>query len=160
MIELTVRLIASLAIVLGLLLVTVRVAGRRFRTRAGAPLRVVHRQALSRSSAVTVVEVGSRVLVLGSTEHQINLLAELDPEELEDPDLALPIDEADVLEMPAPTRIGAHRAAPRTARTSTSAATGSGGVRSARPGTSGALGGSVLSPQTWRQAFAAARGQA
>jgi len=83
MVELTVRLIGSLAIVVGLLLVTVRIGGRRFKSRTDAPVRVVHRQALSRTSTVTVVEVGSRVLVLGTTEHQISVLAELDHTELE-----------------------------------------------------------------------------
>jgi flagellar protein FliO/FliZ len=79
MIELTIRLIGSLAVVVGLLLVTVRIGARRFRPRAGAPVRVLHRQSLSRSTSVAVVEVGGRVLVLGATEHQISVLTELDP---------------------------------------------------------------------------------
>lgn len=79
MIELTIRLIGSLAVVVGLLLVTVRIGARKFRPRAGAPVRVLHRQALSRGTSVAVVEVGGRVLVLGATEHQISVLTELDP---------------------------------------------------------------------------------
>ena len=51
--------------------------------RRDALVRVVHRQPLSRTSAVAVVTVGSRVLVLGTTEHQVQLLTELDAEELE-----------------------------------------------------------------------------
>ena len=51
---------------------------------ARTPLvQVVHRQPLSRGTAVVVVSVGGRVLVLGTTEHQVRVLAELDPEELE-----------------------------------------------------------------------------
>ena len=46
-------------------------------------MRIVHRQALSRGTAVAVVEVGNRVLVLGTTEHQVNVLAELDEGELD-----------------------------------------------------------------------------
>ena len=77
MIELTVRLVVSLAIVVGLLLLTARLGSRRFRSGAGAPVKVLHRQALSRTSSIAVVEVGSRTLVLGTTEHQISVLTEL-----------------------------------------------------------------------------------
>lgn len=83
MLELTIRLIVSLAIVVGLLLLLARISARRFGSQKGALVQVVHRQPLSRTSAVSVVSVGSRVLVLGTTEHRINVLAELDPEELE-----------------------------------------------------------------------------
>ena len=85
MVELAVRLVFSLAVVVGLLLLTVKVGGRKFRPRNGAAVRIVHRQALSRGTAVAVVEVGNRVLVLGTTEHQVNVLAELDEGELEGP---------------------------------------------------------------------------
>lgn len=84
MLELTIRLIVSLAIVVGLLLLLARISARRFGSQKGALVQVVHRQPLSRTSAVSVVSVGSRVLVLGTTEHKINVLAELDPTELED----------------------------------------------------------------------------
>ena len=80
MLELTIRLIVSLAIVVGLLLLLARFGARKFRGQAGALVRVVHRQPLSRTSAVAVVTVGSRVLVLGTTEHQVSILTELDPE--------------------------------------------------------------------------------
>src|SRR5689334_24140735 len=83
MLELTVRLIVSLAIVIGLLLVLARFGARKFRGGTDALVHVVHRQPLSRTSAVAVVTVGSRVLVLGTTEQQISVLAELEPDELE-----------------------------------------------------------------------------
>ena len=82
MIELTVRLVVSLAIVVGLLLLTARLGSRRFRSGSGAPVKVLHRQALSRTSSIAVVEVGSRTLVLGATEHQINVLTELHASDL------------------------------------------------------------------------------
>ncbi len=82
MAELAIRTVFSLLVVLGLLLVLTRVAGRRYRGRTGA-VRVVQRQALSRGSAVTVVEVGRRTLVLGVTEQQVQVLAELEPGELD-----------------------------------------------------------------------------
>ncbi|MFL6107103.1 MAG: flagellar biosynthetic protein FliO [Marmoricola sp.] len=160
MLELTIRLVVSLSIVVGLLLLLARFGARKFRGSTGALVHVVHRQALSRTSSVSVVTVGSRVLVLGTTEQQISVLTELDPDELEIDDvaeLALVADleptelsaqtastevTPDVPAAPAPARShrGSHRAAPA-ARTATD--------------TVGPLAGSVLSPQTWRQAFSA-----
>ena len=163
MAELIIRLVASLAVVVGLMLLLARFVGKRYGTRAGAPVQVLHRQPLSRSSSVAVVTVGSRVLVVGTTDHQVSLLAELDPEELEVADADLedadaldtvdPLDEP--LEVPTlrtlvPTRTaqpGAHRGARRAE------------VPRREPD-AGALAGSVLSPQTWRQALAAATGKA
>ena len=161
MLELTIRLIVSLSIVVGLLLLLARFGARKFRGSTGALVHVVHRQALSRTSSVSVVTVGSRVLVLGTTEQQISVLTELDPDELEIEDvaeLALVADlepsglseqtvSTEVAEVapaaPVPPRShrGSHRAAPA-ARNTTTAVTGP-------------LAGSVLSPQTWRQAFSA-----
>lgn len=216
MIELTVRLVASLAIVVGLLLLTVRLGGRRFRPKAGTPMRVVHRQALTRSSSLLVVEVGRRSLVLGATEHQINVLAELDESEV----VASLLHE-EIIDMEAVRRAGlapeshpvpapARTPAPRSggARKAVDRAPGarkaigggaSGGRRvlegtpggrralESTPGTrraskpqprrragsralrpepaalnpaSGALAGSILSPQTWRVALAATKGRA
>lgn len=175
MLELTIRLIVSLAIVVGLLLVLAKFGARKFRGNAGALVHVVHRQALSRTSSVSVVTVGSRVLVLGTTEQQISVLTELDPDELEldevaeltllpqaqDEDLLAlvtgPTGEPTVepsaeravetvVEPPAARRTpGSHRGSHRAAP---AARTG------AAPAT-GPLAGSVLSPQTWKQAFSA-----
>ena len=89
MIELTVRLVFSLAVVLGLLLLCARLAGRRFQGRRDALVRVVHRQPISRNASVSIVSVGSRVLVLGATDQQVRLLAELDAGEVEE----LPLEE-------------------------------------------------------------------
>jgi flagellar protein FliO/FliZ len=131
MLELTIRLIVSLAIVVGLLLLLARFGARRFRGQSGALVRVVHRQPLSRTSAVAVVTVGSRVLVLGTTEHQVSILTELEPEELE---IELPevVDEPEV----------------RPVRRPIDPAELSDAIEARDP-----LAGSVLSPQTWRQAF-------
>ena len=85
MLELTVRLIASLAVVVGLMLLLARLVGKRYGTRAGAPVQVLHRQPLSRSASVAVITVGGRVLVVGTTDHQVSLLTELDPDELGEP---------------------------------------------------------------------------
>ena len=210
------RLIASLAVVVGLMLLLARLVGKRYGARAGAPVQVLHRQQLSRSASVAVITVGSRVLVVGSTDHQVSLLTELDPEELADAELdgavdldltqAVPLEPAtpDLDTTAAPTRAriaslaslsslsalaslaqrgaqrGAHRgAAPREEAAAivqpvppvetVEVVQVVEAVRPARrPATAtrapstdaGALAGSVLSPQTWRQAFAAATGKA
>jgi flagellar protein FliO/FliZ len=131
MLELTIRLIVSLAIVVGLLLLLARFGARRFHGQAGALVRVVHRQPLSRTSSVAVVTVGSRVLVLGTTEHQVSILTELDPDEL-DPEV---LDEPEA-------------ATPRRTSRVIDASDLSDAIEPRDP-----LAGSVLSAQTWRQAF-------
>lgn len=83
MLALTVRLLCSLAVVVGLMLLLARFAGRRFQARPGAPIQVMHRQQIGRGQSVAVVAVGTRVLVIGATEHQVTLLTEVEPDEIE-----------------------------------------------------------------------------
>lgn len=82
MFELVLRLVFSLAVVLGLMLLVARVAQRRLGGRAGAPLAVLHRQAVGRHASVAVVAVGGRTLLLGVTEQQVRMITELDAAEL------------------------------------------------------------------------------
>lgn len=186
MLELTLRLIASLALVVGLLLLVVRIGGRRFQGRADAPVRVVHRQALSRGSAVAVLEIGGRVLVVGTTDHQVSMLTELDPEDLAGAEggaaaapFASALDSAvRELHVVPSSETETETVEPAEAAEEPLAATGTdaapvvrrrGGAHAARrsdrpartprPGEAGALAGSVLSPDTWKQAVAAARGR-
>ena len=149
MTELAIRLVFSLAVVVGLLLLLGRVAGRRFQAKAGAVVQVVHRQPLSRGTGVAVVTVGERVLVLGTTEQQVTLLTELEPdelllEELEPQMLHPELVHDRAAEEPrrraVPNKGHSHRAAPLTK--------------------DGQLAGSVLSAETWRQALKVARGTA
>lgn len=143
MVELVVRLVFSLGIVLGLLMVLIKFSSKRFSGSTDALVRVVHRQPLSRTSSIAVVTVGSRVLVIGTTEQQVALLTELDPEELED----LAVDGAPAAELAAtPEQAPASAPAP-------AAGTHTGPLT---PAQHGALAGSILSAQTWRQALAAA----
>ena len=138
MLELAVRLVFSLSIVVGLLLLLARFSAKRFTSGADAPVRVLHRQSLSRNGSVALVAVGDRVLVLGTTDQQVSLLTELDPDEVD---------------IPEPTSIFRPREG--------EAAAASASVE--RPATAAtsldqptAIAGSILSPQTWRQAFDAA----
>lgn len=138
MAELALRLVFSLAVVIGLLLLLSRFASKRFRGRSGAAIQVLHRQALSRGSGVAVVTVAGRVLVLGTTDHEVTLLTELEPEELEleiesHGHVATTAEEQPVRVVPT------HRAASQQTK-------------------DGPLAGSVLSPDTWRQALKVTRG--
>jgi flagellar protein FliO/FliZ len=183
MLELAIRLVFSLAVVVGLLLLLAKFAGRRFSGGKDALITVVHRQHLSRGSAVSVVSVGSRVLVLGTTEHQVSVLAELDPEEvaehltgetatehlaargsLEGPNEFEDFDEFDELGardwdgevVPVPAAIAARAAVTPPARPAPEATVSRLGRRPSNRTQDGPLTGSVLSVDTWRQALAAA----
>ena len=127
MLELAVRVGVSLCVVLGLLWATARVGSRRLGGGSRSLVRVRGRQALSRTSSLAVVEVGSRVLVVGVSDGGVRLLTELDPEELEaEAPSAEPASSAPVRRPLVPAQ-GA-----------------------------GALAGSLLSAQTWKQALSAA----
>lgn len=133
MLELAVRLILSLSLVLGLLLLIARLGGRKFRGKRDAMVQILHRQHLTRSSTISVVSVGSKVLVLGTTEHQVRVLTELDPDEVEFPELEPAADDAD------------------------DAVASKSLVSVPKQGVSNSpLAGSVLSVDTWKQALAAA----
>ncbi|WP_148575474.1 FliO/MopB family protein [Nocardioides caldifontis] len=180
MVELVVRLVFSLAVVIGMLLLIARFSAKRFKGGANAPIKVLHRQPLSRSSSVAVVTVGSRVLVLGTTEQQVQLLTELDPEELEvmDPTLESELDQlaAPVVAAPAaaPAPVAARTFEPATFAPAAALAASvedapvqrKAKVRRKQaaaprpvPVTDGPLAGSLLSAQTWKQALAAATGR-
>ncbi|WP_323793303.1 flagellar biosynthetic protein FliO [Nocardioides sp.] len=172
MTALVVRMVLSLCIVLGLLLLTARVAGKRYRTGDESAVKILQRQSLSRSSTVTVVSVGNRVLVLGTTEQQVRVLAELDPHEL-GADASHPAQPAEPAEpqglyaVPEATptdfarTLLAAQASERPAgrhRAATPAVPAVPAVAAGRPGQdpeAGALAGSLLSPTTWRQALQA-----
>jgi flagellar protein FliO/FliZ len=85
MVELVIRVVLSLAVVLGLFWMVARTGSRRLGGRDRALMRVRSRQSLSRSSSLAVVEVGSRVLVVGVSDGGVRLLTELDPADLEAP---------------------------------------------------------------------------
>ena len=130
MLELTLRVVFSLAVVIGLLWFVARTGTKRFGGAARSMVRVVARQPLARSASLAVVEVGERVLVVGISENGVRLLTEMDPSELPD-------ERMDVPAAPGPRAVAVVGGARKAAPTST-------------------LGGSVISAQTWRQAWAAA----
>jgi flagellar protein FliO/FliZ len=95
LLALLVRVVVSLGVVLAVMwgaatvLRRSGVAGTAATGRRGvrrkAPVEIVSRHGLSRGAFVTVVRFGGRALVLGVTEHQVSLLTEIDPAELDTP---------------------------------------------------------------------------
>ena len=132
MLELTIRLLFSLAVVIGLLLLITRLSARRMRGPADSLIKLVERKALSRTSAISVVTVGGHVLVVGTTEHEVRLLTEFDASEIE---LSAP---GHLLSLSPEERREPDREA-AVAQTATTARAGS-----------------ILSAQTWKQALTAA----
>src|SRR5690348_1989812 len=81
------RVLLSLAVVLGLMWVMARrVRGRATgrRARGGALVDMVARQQLSRNASIGVVRVLDRAFVVGITEQQLSVLAEMDAEAVAD----------------------------------------------------------------------------
>jgi flagellar protein FliO/FliZ len=77
-IELTVRIVFSLLIVLGLMWGMARLVRRPLGTRKGGLIDVLGRQQLSRGASVAVVRVADKAMVLGVTDAQVTLLTETD----------------------------------------------------------------------------------
>ncbi|HET9421699.1 MAG TPA: flagellar biosynthetic protein FliO [Nocardioides sp.] len=165
--EMMLRLALSLALVFALLSVVSRIAARRFQGGTQSPLRVLHRQGLSKGSSMAVVAVGERVLLVGATEHQVQLITELDGDELAAFELGqlMSKEEADPTE-----RKGALASFDRFLVAATTrkppdddAPERPPAPRRRPPGTAGppdgVLAGSLLSGRTWRQAAQAVTGR-
>ncbi|HEY4410249.1 MAG TPA: flagellar biosynthetic protein FliO [Acidimicrobiia bacterium] len=112
LVVLLVRVVVSLGVVLAVMAGAAAVlrrsglagtagAGRRGPGRP-RPVQIVSRHGLSRGASITVVRLGERGLVLGVTDHQVTLLTEIDPAELE-----APPDESPMTAGPPAPRIGA-----------------------------------------------------
>lgn len=80
-----VSLLVTFAVVIGLAYVTSRFLGQKMgRYSAGGSQKVLASLPLGANRGVFVVEVAGRFLVLGVTDHNVNLLVEItDPEEME-----------------------------------------------------------------------------
>jgi flagellar biogenesis protein FliO len=89
--------IIKVALVFGLLWVTLRVVARlngpkmggavgRRRDPVARPVEVLGRSPLGRSASVSVVRLGDRCFALGVTEQNVNLLTEVDIDLTEPPD--------------------------------------------------------------------------
>jgi flagellar protein FliO/FliZ len=78
-----IRLILSLAFIAVVLLFAARVAKKRGLGQGNGLIEVVARQRMGRASSVNVVRIADVVLVVGATEEQVTLLAEVDAESVE-----------------------------------------------------------------------------
>jgi flagellar protein FliO/FliZ len=125
-----VRLVLSLAFVAAVLWFAARLAQKRGLGQGNGLIEVVARQRMGRSSTVNVVRIADVCLVVGATEEQVTLLAEVDAEA---------VDAALSARRP-PARLHAAPAAGEEA----------GAVAvAARPASSGALAGSVFDRAGW-----------
>ena len=79
-----IRLILSLGFVALVLFYAARLAKKRGLGQGNGVIEVVARQRMGRSSTVNVVRVADLVLVVGATEEQVTLLAEVDGDVLEE----------------------------------------------------------------------------
>jgi len=126
-----VRLILSLGFIAVVLLYAARLAKKKGLGQSNGLIEVVARQRMGRASTVNVVRIADVVLVIGATEEQITLLAEVDSE-IVDSALA-------TRRVPAPRPPAADSATPSAAGAPVVAARTS----------SGALAGSVFDPAGW-----------
>lgn len=75
-----IRLILSLGFIAVVLLYAARLAKKKGLGQGNGLIEVVARQRMGRSSTVNVVRIADVVLVIGATEEQVTLLAEVDSE--------------------------------------------------------------------------------
>jgi flagellar protein FliO/FliZ len=75
-----IRLILSLGFIAVVLLYAARLAKKRGLGQSSNLIEVVARQRMGRTSSVNVIRIADVVLVVGATEEQVTLLAELDAE--------------------------------------------------------------------------------
>jgi flagellar protein FliO/FliZ len=78
-----IRLILSLGFIAVVLLWAARLAKKKGLGQGNGVIEVVARQRMGRSSSVNVIRVADVVLVIGATEEQVTLLAEVDGEAVE-----------------------------------------------------------------------------
>jgi len=123
-----IRLILSLGFIAVVLLYGARLAKKRGLGQGNGLIEVVARQRMGRSSTLNVVRIADVVLVVGATEEQVTLLAEVDADAVD----------AALRERRAPAPIGAAE----------DGSIGDSPVLGARPST-GALAGSVFDRNGW-----------
>jgi flagellar protein FliO/FliZ len=75
-----IRLVLSLGFIAAVLLFAARLAKKRGLGQGNGLIEVVARQRMGRTSTVNVVRIADVVLVIGATEEQVTLLAEVDSE--------------------------------------------------------------------------------
>lgn len=151
------RLLVSMAVVLGIMWVLARRMRRGGGARGVRVIEVLDRTNLSRSASVAVVRVGERALVLGVADAQVSVLGETDlaaaQQARADSGAGKRTRGAAHRTMRVPVAVAGAPGAPvAPVRRDTPAAAPHEGQ-----GSSGALAGSALSAQTWRQTIESLR---
>jgi flagellar protein FliO/FliZ len=139
-----IRVIVSLGVVLGLLWFLQRRLTRGAKAKSsGSPVTIVTKQAISPKASVVVIDVEGMRLLLGVTEHSVNVLQSSDAP-------AVPASAEVFAESLSRAAVGSGRSTTR----STGLLTDFGlGDKSGQ----GAFAGSILSPSTWKQMASAFR---
>ena len=114
-----IRLILSLGFIAVVLLYAARLAKKKGLGQGNGLIEVVARQRMGRSSTVNVVRIADVVLVIGATEEQVTLLAEVDAEAV---DTALAERRVPAPRRPPTAAVARRRAAPRAGRPHVAAA--------------------------------------
>ena len=78
-----IRLVLSLGFIAAVLVFASRLAKKRGLGQGNGLIEVVARQRMGRASSVSVLRVAGRVLVVGSTDEQVTLLAEMEDDEVQ-----------------------------------------------------------------------------
>jgi flagellar protein FliO/FliZ len=78
-----IRLVLSLGFIAAVLVFASRLAKKRGLGQGNGLIEVVARQRMGRASSVSVLRVAGRVLVIGSTDEQVTLLAEMEDDEVQ-----------------------------------------------------------------------------
>lgn len=131
----------SFVVVIGLMWLTARVLRGKLGVRGAGALEVVARQQVGRGASVAILRIADRAIVVGVTEHGVTLLGD-------------PITDLATLaatEPEAPPSSGTDSQAVFAARGTLTGSSSAPALPGAPP--AGRLGGSVLSPATWRQAL-------
>jgi flagellar protein FliO/FliZ len=120
-----IRLILSLGFIAVVLLYAARLAKKKGLGQGNGLIEVVSRQRLGRTSTVNVVRIADVVLVIGATEEQVTLLAEVDSETVDSVLAERRVPTPRLAAEPAVAGAAAGAAAPAYARTSSGALAGS-----------------------------------
>ena len=162
---LALRVIVSLAVVLGVLWwLQKKLSKRGIGKAAGKAITLIGRQAVGPKASVAVVEIDGRRLVLGVTEHAVTVLHSVDqhlverqlhPFEVSLAEAQPVIYPDNVRPITAPVPIRAVITTPAVVPGPVQELRRPRGTHRQQP--TGKLGGSILSPETWRQASAALR---
>jgi flagellar protein FliO/FliZ len=139
-----IRVIVSLGVVLGLLWFLQRRITRGAKAKSsGSPVTIVTKQAISPKASVVVIDVEGMRLLLGVTEHSVNVLQSGDAP-------VVPASAEVFAESLSRAAVGSGRPATKSSGLLTDF--GLGGKAG-----QGALAGSILSPSTWKQMASAFR---